>query len=62
MEAITMVEDKRLKQYLSEMEEYTARIKYMSSDELKEALVFIGAMTEDGKMKKQICTGEGYGG
>ena len=35
-------------------------IKYMSHEEVQEALKFIGVLSEDGTPKEQICTGKFY--
>lgn len=59
---MTKIKDSNLDEYIKGMEDYTNSIKHKSKEESIQALIRIGVLLPNGKQKKQICTGENYGG
>nr|MCR5103569.1 hypothetical protein [Eubacterium sp.] len=44
-----------LEEYIAGMKEYSEKVKTMSAEESKKALIRIGVLTPDGKPKENIC-------
>lgn len=59
---MTTISNLSHEEYIAGMKDYSEKVKKMSAEESKKALIRIGVLTPSGKPKKQICTGANYGG